>query len=348
MALAPAQTRRRGSTLPLFALAMVVIMAVAAVAIDLSRAYSVQIELHNAAEASAHAAALALDGTAEGLEVAELRAVQLAGMHEAGATDVDLTEIGELQLGYMSGGAFVADTSTPSRVTAARVALRLPDMRTFFSLPAFGTQGTAVSAAATAVGGGPVSSPCPFPIAIPSCGLPTDSDGNICNVSVVFGPDNNDNGAWARIGTTQPNASWIKSSLESCSAASDVGDIVSLNNGQIASAAKAIADAIDESEFTWDATEWGSQPAQLSGSAVTNYGNVLESQIMVFEDPGNCASPKMTGEYDIAGYATAVLYDAISTGAASNRKITMRIVCETTTEQAGGAFYGTRVPPQFQ
>ena len=111
-----------------------------------------------------------------------------------------------------------------------------------------------------------------------------------------------------------------------------------------------MADAINKSPATWTSSKWGTLPKQLTGSAVdkTKYGHVIESQIMVFKDPKNCSSTKMNGHYDIDGYATAVVYDAVATGAASKRKIAMRIVCETTSAKAGGSFYGTKVPPQFQ
>lgn len=331
------------------AVAIVGLLAVAAVTIDGARGYMVQQELRNASEASAHAAAMQLDGTTFGIERAIEYSAMVADLHQAAGTGVSFGDEGELELGYLQDGVFVADTSDASVVTAARVGLRMPSVATFFAEPVFGIESMAASASASALGGGPASADCPFPIAIPSCGLPKNTDGTYCNLQITLGPDNNDNGAWARLGTSVPNASWIKSSFASCSGANDVGDAVTLNNGQVASGAKELADQIEASSSRWDSATWGTQPAQLTNSAVAKakYGNVIEGQIMVFDDPGNCGSTKFTGQYDIDGYATAVIYDAIATGNAADRKIAMFITCDTTQERAGGNFYGTKVPPQF-
>lgn len=341
---------RRGSTSMLVLFGVVVLVGVSAVAIDAQRARMVRMELHNAAEAAAHAAALGLDGTTAGFDDARERAAlaALANYADGAAVDLDLAagEPAAVELGRYEGGVFVADTSDPAEVKAVRVNLRLPEVRAFFGGPAFGTDTLAVSTEVRVLGGGPSDAGCPLPVAVPSCSLP-EGDA-ICNMDVVMGPDGNDNGAWARIGSATPNASYVKSALRECAAESSTVDLVSLNNGMIAAAAKELATVIDESTDTWDPAEWGAMPTQFTNSAVTNYGNVLVSQLIVYKDAGDCSNPKMTGSrHEIEGYATAVVYDVITTGKAAGRKVAMRVVCDSTTARAGGGFFGTKAPPQF-
>ncbi len=342
---------RRGSSTVLMVLMLLVILGIAAVAIDGARLRGANQQLHNAAEAAAHGAAMALDGTTDGYTLAQTRAAQIVAENYVDGVAVNLTthagEPAAVELGQLVDGVFVADTSDPSKVKAVRVNLSMPGFETTLANWAFQNASSTVGVQARALGGGPSNADCPLPIAIPSCALPDDPE-EICNLDLVLGPDGNDNGAWARIGTSSPNAAYIRDAIDSCAAESSTVDVLSLNNGQISTAAKAIADAIDASSSTWNTTDWGTIPAQVSNSAVDNYGNVLESQIIIFKDPDDCADAKMTGSrYEIEGYASAVVYDAIATGAAANRKIAMRVVCDSVTANAGGGFFGTKAPPQF-
>ncbi len=329
---------------------LVVVLGVSALAIDAQRARMVRMELHNAAEAAAHAAALGLDGTTAGFEVAQERAALVAYANVADGAAVDLDLVGgspaAVELGRYEDGAFVADTSDPAEVKAVRVNLRLPEVRNFFGSAAFGDDALAVSTQTRALGGGPSDASCPLPVAVPSCALP---DGEaVCNMDILMGPDGNDNGAWARIGSASPNAAYVKAALSECAASSSTVDLVSLNNGMIAAAAKELASVIDSSADAWDAAEYGTMPTQLSGSGVTNYGNVLVSQLIVYKDEGDCSDPKMTGSrHEIEGYATAVVYDVITTGKAADRKVAMRVLCDSSSAHAGGGFFGTSAPPQF-
>ena len=330
---------------------LVVVMGVSALAIDAQRARMVRMELHNAAEAAAHAAALGLDGTAEGFDIAHERAALVAYANVADGAAVDLALAAgypaAVELGRYEDGVFVADTSDPAEVKAVRVNLRLPGVRAFFGSAAFGDDAMAVSTQVRVLGGGPSDAGCPLPVAVPSCALP-DGDEALCNMDILMGPDGNDNGAWARIGSASPNAAYIKSALTECAAESSTVDLVSLNNGMISVAAKELAAVIDGSADTWDEAEWGAMPAQLAGSGVVNYGNVLVSQLIVYKDASDCANPKMTGSrHEIDGYASAVVYDVITTGKAADRKVAMRIVCDSSTAHAGGGFFGTKAPPQF-
>jgi hypothetical protein len=169
-------------------------------------------------------------------------------------------------------------------------------------------------------------------------------------VDIKLIADQNDNGSWAQIGSGRPNAGSVRSAIEGCSAISSITDTVGLNNGAISSAAGTLADAISSSPDTWDTAKLGAQPAQRSRSAVTSYGHVLQSQLIIFEPTGgaSCTGTKFNGAgYDIVGFATAVVYDTVATGPAAQRSISMRIVCDSLNAEAGGGYFGTRVPPQL-
>ncbi len=342
---------RRGSILVVVAFAAVVLVAVAGVAIDGQWYRMAQEEVHNGAEAAALAAAIGMDGTTAGLTTAKARARAVTGANEAGGVPLDYDTLGgdaAVELGRVEGGAFVADTSDPAKTVAVRVLFRDPAFAALSGLT--GNSSTAVSAEARVLGGGPAGAGCPLPIAIPACGLPKATDGSYCNVDVQLIADQNDNGAWAKIGAGRPNAASVKSAIQGCTAAASIEDGVGLNNGAISSATSDLAKAISASASTWDATALGAQPAQLSRSSVTAYGHVLKSQLIIYQPTGtgSCKNTKFTGTgYDIVGFATAVVYDAVGTGAAAQRSIRMRIVCDSLNAEAGGGYFGTRVPPQF-
>ncbi|GDX81087.1 hypothetical protein LBMAG42_28980 [Deltaproteobacteria bacterium] len=346
--------RRQGSILIVVAVSLAVLLAVASVAVDGQWFHMAQDELHDASEAAAQAAAVGMDGTSAGLVTAKTRAHAIVEVNEAGGSPLDYEALGgdaAVQLGRIVDGEFVEDVSDPKKAVAVQVTLQDPSFASVTAGSLFGIGESAVAARARALGGGPAGAACPLPIAIPACGLPS-VDGSLCNVDVLMSADGNDNGAWANIGMTRPNRPSIVSAMNpsTCGAASDTGDVVSLNNGAIASATSYLAGVIDASTDTWDTATLGTQPAKLPGSAVTKYGHVVKSQLIIFNTTytGSCSGIKMTGTgYEIAGYATAVVYDAVATGPAASRKIAMRIVCETTSGAAGGGYFGTRVPPQF-
>lgn len=345
------KSHRRGSILVVVGFAMIVLVAVAGIAIDGQWFRMAQEETQNAAEAAVIAAAIGMDGTTTGLTTAKTRARVVTNVNEAGGVPLDYDTLGgdaAVELGRVEDGVFVADTSDPAKTVAARVLFRNPSFSALSGLT--GHSSTAVSAEARVLGGGPAGAECPLPLAIPACGLPKAGDGSYCNVDIQLIADQNDNGSWAQIGSGRPNAGSVRSAIEGCSAISSITDTVGLNNGAISSAAGTLADAISSSPDTWDTAKLGAQPAQRSRSAVTSYGHVLQSQLIIFEPTGaaSCTGTKFNGTgYDIVGFATAVVYDTVATGPAAQRSISMRIVCDSLNAEAGGGYFGTRVPPQL-
>jgi hypothetical protein len=333
------------------AFALVTLLAFGAISIDLSMWRMDKQELQNAADAAAHAGANVLDGTAGGMTGARDLTQDIGAMNSSRGDAVSLdansanTSTGDIVLGSWTDSTFTP-TTDPAKATAVKATAHRADLGTFFDRIAFGVDGLSVSKTATAVAGGPSSSGCPIPIAIPSCSLPTGT--SVCNMDVTLGPDNNDSAAWAKIGSSRPTKPDIDNALNSnCAAASDTLDLVSLNNGAINAAMKSLADAINGSADAWDSS-WGTQPAQRSRSGVSPWGRVLVGNVIVFEDPSNCTAPKMNGtSLTIKGYASAAVYEAVTTGPVAQRVIGMRVLCELSDELGGGGYYGTTVVPRI-
>ncbi len=333
------------------ALTLVVLMGFAALAIDVSMARVSKQQLANAAEAGSHAGAAQLDGTVEGMSAARAMAVSVAGENRAQGAVVTIDEntsndpAGDVVLGFWNGTAITA-SSDPALVTTVQVRTEKTDLLTTFARVAFDADSMSASDFAIAQAGGPGESNCPMPISLADCEVEAVAD--TCNLDIVLTADRIDNGAWARKGSTQANASYIRDALDSsiCAGASQTGENVTLNNGAVTSGLKELADAVSSSPLMWDSATMGPQPAQLPGSSVTAYGHVFYGQVMVFEDAGNCTNLKYNGTKPILGYATAVVYDIISSG--SGKTIKMRIGCDEEPGAAGGgAYFGTTVTPKF-
>ncbi|MDP2309782.1 MAG: pilus assembly protein TadG-related protein [Pseudomonadota bacterium] len=342
--------KRTGQSAVLFALSLTALVGFAALAIDVSAARVSRHQLGNAAEAASHAGAAQLDGSIEGMNAARVAALTVAAENRVENTSVLLdanegnASDGDVVLGYWSAGAFISSTE-PSVVTTVRVLAERDDLRSTFAKLAFGADTLSAGDYSIAEAGGPAESPCPLPISLADCEIAAVSES--CDLNVVLNSDRLDNGAWARKGGSQANAAYIADALDPdvCAAQSETGEILTLNNGSVASGLQRLATAVNNSPDTWDATTMGTQPAAFAQSSIDPYGHVLYGQIMVFHDPGNCASTKYNGDRAILGYATAVVYDVVATG--GSKSLRMRIACDEAPAKGGGAYFGTTVPPRF-
>lgn len=337
--------RTRGNVAIVVSLSMIALIAVAAISVDLGALRVWQIELHNAAEAGAHAGAARLDGTLAGMSAARDFAVATGGANTTAGAPVRI-EPADVELGRWIGTDFVADASDPALVTAVRVTARRDDLDSFFA-QVLGWEHLATSDAAIAVSGGPFQADCPLPIAVPSCEI--EAVGETCNLDVTFNSAGEDNAGWALLGDVRPSAASLRDAMVSCDAAS-ANDVMSLNNGAVTSAAQYLADMVADQPTLWDAAAWGPLPERSarSGIPVEDYGHVLKSRVMVFEDPSGCANPSFNGTaVPLTGFATAVVYDVETTGPVDTRNVRMRVVCDTSDEPGGGGWYGTWAPPRM-
>ncbi|MDP2317592.1 MAG: pilus assembly protein TadG-related protein [Pseudomonadota bacterium] len=343
--------QRRGSISIPFALSLTVILAFAAISVDLGLTRYHRQELGNAAEAAAHAGAAQLDGTEAGLVAARATAVALGAENLVGGRSVALDPNesndaeGDVVLGYWEGD-HLEPSMEPALVTAVQVVAHREDLSSFFAQVVFGREYLSAGDYAISQSGGPSEAECPLPIALADCEFAAIVAGG-CSTDILLTSARIDNGAWGQPGSTTPNANYIRDALDraSCAAAGETGQQVTLNNGSVTSAIQKLAAAVNASTDTWDSATWGTQPAAMSGSAISPYGHVLAGQVMVFDDPGNCANIQYTGNHEIVAYAQAVVYDVVTT--TSDKRFRLRIVCEETDAQGGGAYFGTTVPPKF-
>lgn len=337
---------RSGNVVVTFAILSAILLGMAAIAVDLGALRVWQLELHDAAEAGAHAGAARLDGTEEGMANAYATAVDLACDNFVAGAPVSPGML-EVELGRYTGGVFTPDTSDPLLVSAVRVRAARSDLDSYFAAAVFGKETLATADDAMALSGGPSQSDCPLPIAIPSCVV--EPVAETCNLDIAFGTDGADNAGWALLGDDPPSGAAVKASIDTC-IPGDIVDHVSLMNGSVASAAQALASTVAEQSTVWDAAAWGPLPARSarSGISAADYGHVLWRRVIVFDDPTGCANPRFNGTgYTVTGFATAVVYDVDTTGAVEDRAVRMRIVCDDSGDPGGGGFFGTWSAPRM-
>ncbi|MFH1462965.1 MAG: pilus assembly protein TadG-related protein [Pseudomonadota bacterium] len=347
----PRLERRRGAVALVVALMLLILLGMAALVIDLGYQGASQAELQAAADAAAHAGAMQLDGTEDGLDAATQAALDFAAFNSAAGDPVELDPSADILLGIWDevSGSFSAGGAT-EMIDAVQVTARRDDLPAWFARAAFGRDSLAASvqsvARRTYEGAGRVD--CFLPLAVPSCVI-EDVYGidHINQVDLVLNPPGVNNVAWARP-DAHPSASWLSSQIWNCSyeGSIEVIDSVELNNGLIASVLADLADKIEASDTTWDSALWGSLPAQAarSGIASSRYGHTLEGPIAVFDDDSYCTSPgPMNGTEEITGFVWGAIYEVVTTGAAANRTIKMRLETTETHDLgtgSGGPDYG--------
>lgn len=344
------RSMRRGNVSIQVALSLTLLIGVAAIVVDLGLGRYYRQQLSHAAEAGAHAGAAQLDGSIDGMAAAREMAAAVAAENAAAGAPVDLDlnegndETGDIVLGYWDDG-FVPSTNA-LEVTTVKVIARRTGLATFFASVAFDQATMTASDYAIAQAGGPSGVDCPIPLALADCELAAMQAGG-CNQEIVLNSARVDNGAWGQLGTSQPNANYVRDAVRDgvCVDGGEVGEQLTLNNGTIANGLSQVEYAINNSTETWNAAEWGDLPDQLPDSGVTAYGNVYTGQVMVFDDPGNCVNTGFTGTHPIVGYATAVLYDVVPTG--GDKQLRLRIACDEGGGAGGGGYFGTTVPPRF-
>ena len=340
-----------GAIVILVALGLTVIVGFGALVIDSGFQNILRSQLQNVADASAHAAALGLNLSDEGLERARAQGEALASMNSVGGIPYNL-ESNELEVGIWDfrTRTFLADDSDPTQINAVRTTPRYslkPLMMDILS-PDLRLNGQAEAIAARM----PVASGCALPIAVPSCAFNGKEASEICGMDLVFNADGVDSAGWASLGGP-PSAASIRSDISDasdgiCNFSQDSTveeDTLSLNNGAITNALKQITSSIESSPTQWDSSHLGSLPSQDVNSSIrwNKYGNTLQGLIYIYEDPRNCDGTKFSGRVALKGYAMAVFYDTVDNGNVSKRKIKAKIACNSLSSHRGSTsagFYG--------
>ncbi len=141
---------RPGYAIPT-ALMLIVFCGVAAIVVDLGYGRFIQAQLQAVSDASAHAAAMQVDGTDAGLLEARASAIAVAAANTAHGGPVAVPDA-NIDTGLWD---FDASTFSPSadpiEANAVRVLARIGDIGTWFARPAFRRESIAASGRATAV-----------------------------------------------------------------------------------------------------------------------------------------------------------------------------------------------------
>lgn len=350
---------RRGAAVFLVVLGLGVIMSIAALVVDLGFAGNTQAQLQYSAESAAHAGALQLDGTHEGIGRAQDAAIRFAEINEVNGRKVLLSLMPSLEGSWVRVGRWDAGmrrfqaTDDPKEANAVRVRTRMNDLPAWFSPVVQGTKALAASADTIAVNSssGASEMACFLPLAISSCLLQDPSSAATLPMrNLVLNPAGVDNVGWARP-AANPNAAWLSSQLDNCRADGRVaiGDEIDLNNGVINSVLAQMAGLVASSSTQWDARVWGALPPRdpRSGVPAGAYGHTLEGAILVFDDPGYCAAKggAFNETQDVAGFLWVAIYDVTTSGS----KRTIKVRADNRREhrvgwEVGGPDYGVTTP----
>jgi hypothetical protein len=338
---------RRGNAV-VSVLTIIAITGFAALVIDLGYTRMVHYQLQAAADAAAHAGPAYLDGTSSGLTRAGNAAVSVGEANDANGTAVDLTYVsantGSVQTGTWNydNHTFTASTNA-ANVDAIYVITRATGLNAFFSAVAFDNDSMSTSASAIAVKP-PTQLPgavdCFLPLAVPLCSIQAHSASTLANYDFSFSTGGTDNSSWGDL-YTHPTTTTVRNLLNNCEVEgeAEVGDRAYLNNGQIAAGLSAIATAIGNSTTRWNTSTLGTQPARMSGSAIsaTNYGKTIEGPVLVFDQGSQrCNSINYVQSYPLVGFAWGVVYDVKTTGNPKTTKLRINNRVEKTFGTQGG------------
>lgn len=323
------RANRKGNVAIKVALMLVVLLSAAAFGVDLPFAHVVQAELQNVADASSHAAAAQIDGTAAGLTSAIATAKSVAGQNYAGGAPFVLNDA-DIETGIWDGTTYTV-SSDPALVNTIRVQARLPTLGLFFA-PVMGT--TTVDVGGESYGLRDIapagSADCFLPLALPLCLVEQWEKDGLQDVVLRTNPPAVDNVGWA-LPNGSVNAANAIDQLGDCNQAgtASVGDPVYLMNGTAASVYSELVDQIIDSDTNWRNDWWGTQPSRMTGSAIpsADYGNTLEGIVMVFDGgPGFCDdTSQFNSNYPLVGFAYGGIYDVKTSGGAAARQLNMRL-----------------------
>jgi Flp pilus assembly protein TadG len=193
---------REGNVAMLTALSLATLMMFVALSFDVGNMHRVRSEVQSAMDSAALAGAAALDGTAAGIAAARTQAVAYANAHGAYAgpivANTSNVVVGQWDLNSRTFAAWNGATSVASQ-NAVRVSYNVAAVTTPFAAVK-GQTSAQVGAKATAIGGGPGTLGCGFPLVVPSACLRNINGSNNCGYCMQFANNNSDTAAWTGFG----------------------------------------------------------------------------------------------------------------------------------------------------
>jgi Flp pilus assembly protein TadG len=221
---------QRGSVAIMSALMMVMLVAFASIVVDVGLMYRVRVELMNAADSAALAAAGKLDGKDTGITAALAEVNLFAQRHLANNSSVTIrTSDVVFGLWHFQDATGCTDgktaapcfqalpTTNPAQINAVQVtswrsqATNDPVRLFFASILGWGQ--TNIRGDATAIGGGPSASDCAFPMVVSNCVMSTPGPSGFCDYCMQFQTDSTDNAGWTSLNDQQQATQNLLSSL---------------------------------------------------------------------------------------------------------------------------------------
>ena len=282
--------RQRGAVMTAFILGSAAFLALAAVGIDVGRLTVVGTEVQTAAETAATAGARALlEGASSATARSQAQAV-VGQNRVAGATAV--IQASQLQVGtYNQAGAFV-NGGTPA--TAVRATPAIPVRNLFAGILGTNFANTTVTKTATAasfgVGGGRPT----LPLAIGHCHFPSivscfQTPG--CLPSLTQVPNTTNKSAWTAFFDGSSSSSNVSKYMPTACGgtvtppAIQVGDNISLNNGQLTSTLKLVDDCVKRNVNTFLVPIVDCNSNFNQSAAVMGFATVVVTRVEAFGSP---------------------------------------------------------------
>jgi hypothetical protein len=327
------------------ALLLTTVLGFTALSVDIGVTRLARTQLQTAVDAAAISGAQELDGTADGIALAEARAIEFAAYNTVLAVPVELTaaevEVGTFDVATQLFTAWDGGED-PATVNAVRINETAAPVLPFLARVALDVgllDVQATSLALRPLAAGPAgATECFLPFAIPDChlaGLPAGTNPDV--FKFTFAPTPTDSISWGDP-DQNPNTNEVRNQLTGMCDQGEiaVGDPMHVNEGNHTSAIQKLADILNEATAVevvpWDAALYGPMPARdgvsantAAQSAVTaaNWGNTLQGVVAFVDGGDDCDNVSFTGEIPITGFAWAVIYDVKQSG--SNKNVWMQL-----------------------
>jgi hypothetical protein len=344
---------RRGSTATTVLLTVGTLFGFTAFGVDLGVATLGRAQVQNALDAGVLGGAAYFDGTASGVTTAVSKAQELVAENAALGLAVSVTEVRVGQRDASTGYQFQL-TSDPALANSLQMDGTLPDVRmpfgAFLGRGSLDLHVTSVSHQPPPTGAG--SEDCYLPLAVPDCVL--DNLATFEAKGFRFNSANQDNTGWATLPPQTANASNVKEQIQAPNFCGSLGlaragNLVSLNNGELASALSTFSSAVSASTTSWNATKWGALPARMANSSipVAKYGRVIQGPIILFHDDtgGVCASATQFNQTKtITGFVWGVIYDVSASGGDKNIRMKLDLSHGYNIGNSGGGIGNVTFP----
>lgn len=363
----------RGAVMILVAILLVAMIGFAALVVDVGKLYKVRGELQNASDSSAHAGALALDGTAAGIELARERAKEYALMHFADRTDVVISD-DDIIFGFWDEDtrtftSYGTNPENPRSVNAVRIIDRRgagtsnPVLLPLAKL--LGTPQADVRTDAIAISGGPMSE-CGFPMVVPDCTLDEPLESGSCAHCMTYQDNNTDNAGWTSFDTGSVGGPTITALIESACFDSEGNVAVDPTTGECTGGCVDIAVGQDIKVQNGNLMNQGNENfctviQQILTRGVPGgpvYPFVVRAPVLESTPGSACDASQFSSFHTIAGFAAFEIYGAKCGNAdpgvfygsspcaapTSGKYIVGALRCDLESLEgvAGGAYFGIR------